>query len=210
MSRYGTGLNAGALKLRVYNNFRGVDFTGGDVDNSRSPDALNMWKNYKHLGKLIETRPGISQEVELDGDVFIAVGKAETRKKLMERDANRNFPVLIHPSAVVAKRAEIAAGSVVMAGAVINPGAQIGKGCIINTSSSVDHDCLVGDYVHISVGAHLSGTVVVGTGTWIGAGAIVSNNVNICGECVIGAGAVVIKDIDEPGTYVGVPAKLKN
>ena len=70
MSRYGTGLNAGALKLRVYNNFRGVDFTGGDVDTSRSPDALNMWKNYAHLGKLIETRPGISQEVELDGDVF--------------------------------------------------------------------------------------------------------------------------------------------
>lgn len=144
---------------------------------------------------------------ELDGDVFIAVGKAETRKKLMERDANRNFPVLIHPSAVVAKRAEIAAGSVVMAGAVINPGAQIGKGCIINTSSSVDHDCLVGDYVHISVGAHLSGTVVVGEGTWIGTGAIVSNNISICGGCMIGAGAVVIKDINEPGTYVGVPAK---
>lgn len=145
----------------------------------------------------------------LDGDVFIAVGKAETRKKLMERDANRNFPVLLHPSAVVAESAEIGAGSVVIAGAVINPGAQIGKGCIINTSSSVDHDCLVGDYVHISVGAHLSGTVVVGTGTWIGTGAIVSNNVNICGGCMIGAGAVVIKDIGKPGTYIGVPARLK-
>ena len=144
---------------------------------------------------------------ELDGDVFIAVGKAETRKKLMERDANRNFPVLIHPSAVVADSSEVGVGSVVMAGAVINPGARIGKGCIINTSSSVDHDCVVGDYVHISVGAHLSGTVVVGTGTWIGAGAIVSNNVDICADCVIGAGAVVIKDITEPGTYVGVPAR---
>ena len=147
---------------------------------------------------------------ELDGDVFIAVGNAETRKKLMERDTNRNFPVLIHPSAVIAKSAEVGAGSVAMAGAVINPGAQIGKGCIINTSSSVDHDCVVGDYVHISVGAHLSGTVVVGTGTWIGTGAIVSNNVNICEGCMIGAGAVVIKDIGEPGTYIGVPAKLKN
>ena len=144
---------------------------------------------------------------ELDGDVFIAVGNAETRKKLMERDANRNFPVLIHPSAVIAESAEVGAGSVVMAGAVINPGARIGKGCIINTSSSVDHDCVVRDYVHISVGAHLSGTVVVGTGTWIGTGAIVSNNVNICGGCMIGAGAVVIKDIGEPGTYIGVPAR---
>lgn len=146
---------------------------------------------------------------ELDGDVFVAVGNAEIRKKLMERDANRIFPVLIHPSAVIAESAEVGAGSVVMAGAVINPGARIGKGCIINTSSSVDHDCMVGDYVHISVGAHLSGTVVVGTGTWIGAGAIVSNNVDICADCVIGAGAVVIKDIDESGTYVGVPARLK-
>ena len=105
---------------------------------------------------------------ELDGDVFIAVGNAEIRKKLMERDANRNFPVLIHPSAVIAKSAEVDAGSVAMAEAVINPGARIGKGCIINTSSSVDHDCVVGDYVHISVGAHPSGTVVVGTETWIG------------------------------------------
>jgi acetyltransferase-like isoleucine patch superfamily enzyme len=48
---------------------------------------------------------------------------------------------------------------------------------------------------------------VVGTGTWIGAGAIVSNNVDICADCVIGAGAVVIKDITEPETYVGVPAR---
>ena len=144
---------------------------------------------------------------ELDGDVFVAIGNAETRKRLMERDKVRLFPVLIHPSVVMAKSAEVDAGSVVMAGAVINPGAKIGKGCIINTCSSVDHDCVVGDYVHISVGAHLSGTVAVGTGTWIGTGAIVSNNVNICGECMIGAGAVVIKDINEPGTYVGVPAR---
>ena len=94
-----------------------------------------------------------------------------------------------------------------MAGVVINPGAQIGKGCIINTSSSVDHDCQIEDYVHISVGAHLSGTIEVGERTWIGAGATVSNNVNICGGCTIGAGAVVVKDITESGTYVGVPAK---
>ena len=50
---------------------------------------------------------------------------------------------------------------------------------------------------------------MVGKGTWIGTGAIVSNNVNICGGCMIGAGAVVIKDITEPGIYVGVPARLK-
>ena len=146
---------------------------------------------------------------ELEGDVFVAVGNADDRKNLMERNKDRVYPVLIHPSAVVADGVEIGDGSVVMAGTVINPGARIGRGSIINTCSSVDHDCRIGDYCHISVGAHLSGTVVLGSKTWIGAGATVANNVTISPNVVIGAGGVVIKDIPEPGIYVGVPINKK-
>ena len=69
------------------------------------------------------------------------------------------------------------------------------------------HDCIIKDYVHVSVGAHLAGNVHVGSKTWIGAGAIVNNNITITQECMIGSGSVVIKDIKEKGTYVGVPAK---
>ena len=141
------------------------------------------------------------------GHIFIAIGNAKNRRRVMEKYRNRNFPILIHPSAVVADSVEIGDGSVVMAGAVINPGARIGKGVIVNTSSSIDHDCMVDDFCHIAVGAHLCGTVTVGAGTWIGAGATVSNNVNICSNATIGAGAVVIHDIGEEGTYIGVPAK---
>lgn len=146
---------------------------------------------------------------DLEGDLFIAVGNAEIRRRLMDRETGRSFPVLIHPSAVIAEGVKIGDGTVVMAGTVVNPDTKIGKGCIVNTSSSIDHDCVVEDFSHIAVGAHLCGTVHVGKGTWIGAGATVSNNVDICGNCMIGAGAVVVKDIKEPGTYVGVPAKLK-
>ena len=80
----------------------------------------------------------------------------------------------------------------------------------MNTCASVDHDCCLGDYVHVSVGAHVAGTVIIGNSTWIGAGAVVNNNLHITDSCMIGAGAVVINDIVERGTYVGVPArKLK-
>ena len=144
----------------------------------------------------------------IEGDVFIAVGNAEIRERLMDRYSDRRFPTLIHPSATVAVDSIIGEGTVIMAGAVVNPGAKLGKGCIVNTCASVDHDCVIEDYCHISVGAHLCGTVRVGVGTWIGAGSTISNNVSICGGCVIGAGAVVIKDIDQLGTYVGVPAKM--
>ena len=59
------------------------------------------------------------------------------------------------------------------------------------------------------MGAKLAGTVHVGKATWIGIGASVSNNLSICENCMIGAGAVVVKDITESGTYIGVPAKKK-
>lgn len=146
---------------------------------------------------------------DYEGDVFVAVGNASIRQKLMEKleSAGRSIPVLIHPSAVIADDVTIESGTVVAAGAVINPGAHIGKGCIINTASSVDHDCMIGDFVHIAVGSHLAGTVSVGEHTWIGAGAVVSNNIDICSDCVVGAGAVVVKNIKEIGTYVGVPAR---
>lgn len=147
----------------------------------------------------------VQEALDSENDVFIAIGKAETREKLMECFDCHRFPVLIHPNAVVADNVEIGEGTVVMAGAVINPGARVGKGVIVNTCSSIDHDCMVGDFVHISVGAHLSGTVTVGKGSWIAVGASVSNNVEICSGVTVGAGAVVIRDINEAGTYVGVP-----
>ena len=148
-----------------------------------------------------------SEAGTIDADVIVGIGNSDIRKRIQESIPHEKMVTLIHPDAVIAEDVEIGAGTVVMAGAVINPGVGIGKGCIINTCSSVDHDCEVGDYVHISVGSHLCGTVSVGSGTWIGAGATVSNNISICPDCMIGAGAVVVNDIQESGTYVGVPAK---
>ena len=143
-----------------------------------------------------------------DGELFVAIGNAEIRKRFMAANNGRIFPVFIHPSAVIADDVVIGEGSIVMAGAVINPGTKIGRGVIVNTSSSVDHDCRIGDFVHIAVGAHLCGTVTAGEKTWIGAGATVINNISICNDCMIGAGAVIVKDITEQGTYVGVPARF--
>jgi len=53
----------------------------------------------------------------------------------------------------------------------------------------------------------MAGTVKVGNGSWIGIGSVISNNVNICSGCKVGAGAVVVKDITELGTYVGIPVR---
>lgn len=144
-----------------------------------------------------------------EADFFVAIGNNSVREKVQEElmDEGLNVVSLIHPSVVLGTDVEIDIGTAVMAGVVINSSTRIGKGCIINTSSSLDHDNVIDDYVHISPGASLAGTVKVGKESWLGIGSVVSNNVNICSGCKLGAGAVVVNDITESGTYVGFPVR---
>ena len=159
---------------------------------------------------LLGTVEGQTKDIDkLDGDVFVAIGNSAIRGTLLNEliATNRNVISLIHPNAVVSSYATLGKGVVVMAGAIVNPAAIVDDGSIINTCSSVDHDCHIGSFSHIAVGAHICGTVEIGKSCWIGAGAIITNNNNVTDNVVVGAGAVVTKDIKEPGTYVGVPAK---
>lgn len=141
-------------------------------------------------------------------DFIIGIGNNRVRKIINDKYPNIKWYTAVHPSSIIANEVEIGEGTVIMAGAVINPGTKIGKHCIINTCSSIDHDNVLEDYVHISPGSHLAGTVKVETGTWICAGVTVINNIIIGENNIIGAGATVIKDIEEnDGTYVGVPIR---
>lgn len=142
-------------------------------------------------------------------EVFVGIGNNTTRQRIHEmlETFGASIPVLIHPNAVVGEQVEVGFGTVVMAGVVINCCTSIGKGCIINTSATVDHDNNIEEFVNISPGVHLAGTVKIGKGSCLGIGSVVSNNVNITSGCKVGAGSVVIKDITEPGVYVGVPVR---
>lgn len=138
----------------------------------------------------------------------IAIGDATIREYIACKLKNVNWYTAIHPSAIISEtNVNIEEGTVIMPGVIMNSGAFVGKHCIVNSGAIVEHDNYIDDFAHISVGARLAGTVHVGKKTWIGIGATVSNNVFICDQCTIGAGAVVLRDIEEPGTYVGVPAK---
>ena len=183
-----------ASKLQKYKEIVFLD------DNENTKQCLN----FPVVGKSLDAKYYIKE-----ADFFVAIGNAQIRKKVTEQleALGATLPVLIHPNAVISEWVTIGIGTVVMAGAVINPNSIIGKGCIINTCSSVDHDCCLGDFVHIAVGAHIAGTVRIKDNTFIGAGVTIKNNVSICNDCIIGAGAVVVKNIEETGTYVGVPVK---
>lgn len=142
-------------------------------------------------------------------DFFIAIGNNSTRERVYNYLEGISICTitLIHPNAIIGTDVEIGLGTVIMAGTVINSSSRIGKGCILNTCSSIDHDSIIEEFVHISPGVRLAGTVRIGKRSWLGIGCVVSNNLDICSDCTIGAGSIVITNIVDPGIYVGVPAR---
>ncbi|HWO77456.1 MAG TPA: acetyltransferase [Bacillus sp. (in: firmicutes)] len=183
-----------ALKMNKWHSIAFLD-DNKDIKSSMGIEVIGTSDDvYKHI---------------YEYEMFVGVGNNAIRQKIHEmlETFGASIPVLIHPNAIVGEQVEIGNGTVLMAGVVVNCCTKIGKACIINTSSTIDHDNCIGDYVHISPGAHLAGTVEVGQGSWLGIGSVVSNNISITSGCIIGAGSVVVKDIAKPGTYVGVPVR---
>lgn len=143
-----------------------------------------------------------------DNYFIIGIGSNRVRKLISEKYPNLKYYTAIHPSSIIGSDVSINEGTVIMAGTIINTGTVVGKHCIVNTSSSLDHDNILEDYVHISPGSHLAGTVKISEGTWICAGVTIINNITIGKNNVIGAGATVIRNIvEENNTFIGVPVK---
>lgn len=146
-----------------------------------------------------------------NSDFFVAIGDNAIREKITNDllDSNLNIVTLIHTNTVISDDVTIGRGTIIMAGVVINTQTTLGVGCIVNTSSSIDHDNIIEDFVHISPGVRLAGNVKIGNKTWVGIGTIIINNINIHSNCMIGAGSLVINNIEKPGTYFGSPIKEK-
>lgn len=178
----------------------------GENDISVFDDDEKKIGKEKILGAEVKGAIDKANQRDEECQMIIGIGNNEIRKKISEK-INGNYGVAIHPSAVIGEDVLIGEGTVIMANAVINSGTRIGKHCIINTAATVDHDCFLEDYVHISPGAHLGGTIIVGQLSWVGLGSSLKNNISITENVIIGAGSVVVDNLLQEGTYVGVPAK---
>jgi sugar O-acyltransferase (sialic acid O-acetyltransferase NeuD family) len=167
-------------------------------DDANKPD---IWK--------YQVKKPSLQELQAGDSMVIAIGNNTARKKIAERYQNlANFFPCVHSAAVISDRVKTDVGTVVMGGVVINPDTRIGRHCIINTSASIDHDCVLEDYVHVAPNATLCGDVYIGEGAHIGAGSVIIQGIKIGKWSTIGAGTVVIKDVPDYATVVGNPGKI--
>ena len=165
--------------------------------------------NIKYLGKELEEYP---LSILTESDYFVGIGDNYIRRKVLDELiilVNKPALNVIHEKAVCSNTVEWhpQGGILVAANATINPLVKIGKGVICNTSSSIDHECILGNYVHIAPSAVLCGNVEIGDYTFVGANSVVKQGISIGKNVIIGAGSVVIKNIPDNTIVAGNPAK---
>lgn len=144
---------------------------------------------------------------ELD-KVIITIGNCSIRKKIAEQIIVNSYITAIHPSAIICRNIPVGEGTVIVHGAIVQSSAKIGRHCILNTKSSVGHDVIINDFVHIASGATICGGSEIGECTWIGAGSVIKQGIHIGKNCMIGAGSVVVKDIPDNVVAFGNPCRV--
>ena len=114
---------------------------------------------------------------------------------------------LIHPNSFISQKVSIGDGTVIMPMCVVNDSVDIGKGVIINSNSTIDHNCVFSDFSSLAPGVVLGGGVQIGNRSFIGIGSIISNNLVVSENSIVGAGSLVLRNVESGSLYYGSPAK---
>ena len=140
--------------------------------------------------------------------MMVAIADSALRKAVVEKlPVGTEFFSYIHETALVLDELTLGEGSFIGAHSILTTNIKIGKHAILNRGNHIGHDCRIGDYFSIMPGAILGGSVNIGNEVYVGSCANVREKINIVSKAIIGMNAAVVKNIIEPGTYVGVPAK---
>ena len=141
--------------------------------------------------------------------MMVAVSDCTDRSVIVNKlPKETEYFTFIHPTALILDdEIIIGEGSFIGANSILTTNIRIGNHAILNRGNHIGHDCIIGNYFSAMPGSIVSGNVHIGNGVYLGTNSSVIEKKYILHDIVIGANSVVIRDITERGTYVGVPAK---
>ena len=144
--------------------------------------------------------------------VMIAIADSQVRNrisKLLPEDT-KYFSYIDSSAILLDKNIVIGEGSFIGANCVLTTNIRLGKHSILNRGVQVGHDTIIGDCFSAMANSVISGNVTIGNNVYMGNNSSIKEKTEICDDVIIGMNGCVIRNIDKPGTYVGVPVnKIK-
>ncbi len=165
-----------------------------------------QWKDKTLMGKPVLPMADFKSNRH---QVVIGVGDTKIREKITKQlPLDSDYKSIIHPTAVISKWVKIGEGAIITAGCILTCQIEIGNYTQLNLGTTIGHDCKIGNFFTAAPSVNISGACNIGDHVYFGTGAATKQGVNITDNVSIGMGAMVVKDLQESGTYVGIPAKI--
>lgn len=139
---------------------------------------------------------------------MVAVSNSKDRYDIVQRlPKETRFFTFIHPTALLMDNIEIGEGSFIGAYSILTTNIKIGKHSILNRGNHIGHDCIIGDYFSAMPGSIVSGNVIINDLVYMGNNSSIREKLSVHSLSTIGMNSAVVKNVEESGVYVGVPAK---
>jgi sugar O-acyltransferase (sialic acid O-acetyltransferase NeuD family) len=117
------------------------------------------------------------------------------------------FGSFVHPAAIINLNVQLGAGCVILAGCILDINVLIGENVFMYPGCIIAHDSKLLGHSFLAPACRLAGEVTVAERCFLGIGTTIIDNLQIGPDVRTGGGAVVVRNLPEPGTYAGVPAR---
>ena len=144
--------------------------------------------------------------------VVIGIAFPNIKKKIYERinsHSGLTYPNLISQFAWVSNHCKIGVGNIIYPGSCINYGSVLEDFVVINFNCSIGHDAYIGSYSSLAPGVNFAGHTCLSELVQMGIGSSTIQGVQLGKGAIVGGQAMVLNNITQNTTVVGVPAKGK-
>lgn len=194
--------------VKSMNNIKLIGFKQATLVN----DFVGLFSNSNTI-EIIEPDSFLQGQYNDSDQFVVAVTRdLDLRLKLIHELDHRKLKraTLIHHTCVVDPHADIGEGSVISQFASALWRSNVGKDCLIAPYSMIAHKSSLGQGSLMQPGSMIAGTTTVGSMCVLGMRSNIIDKINVCDWVEIGASALVTKNIDKPGLYLGQPARKVN
>lgn len=143
--------------------------------------------------------------------LFIAIGYSKinrNRAEKYEQAKQKGYQLVSYVSSKATCWTEaIGDNCFILEDNTLQPFVTIGNNVVLWSGNHIGHDVTIQDHCFIASHVVISGHVVVEPYCFIGVNATLRNDIRIARECVIGAGALILKNTEEKGVYIGKAAE---
>ena len=158
-------------------------------------------------GTIIEHRVHIASETKIGRNVYLqsgaVIGCEGQGFERNEESSLEKFPQV--GCVVLEDDVEVGANSTIVRGALMET--RIGKGSKVGHLTDIGHNVQVGKHVFISAGVVVSGSSIIGDFACLAPKCCIRNKIKIGSKVTVGLGSVVVHDVPDGQTVVGIPAR---